>query len=706
MTLRWNWAGALALVMLASGCISQEGEGEDGPEADAGTADAARPDGAAHPDGGVEADAALPADAAPEPDAAPPPPACDDEDDQAPNQSPRAAKPVEPGFSRDDLYLCGGAQDWFRVTLAAGQGVNVALAADPPETDLDLALTDLEGAPLAESAGEEGVESLDFVAPEGGDFLVRVTGYGDEESAYSLTISSGCRTDDNCPAGSACNVIEGICEPFERADCGRDDQEPNDLSNEAKPIAPGAAIEAVICGPDRDWYAFEVEAGASIDVLVGSDAGSDVDFVVVDGATGRLMGGAANDARFNPERATVSFLPAGRYLIGVTLAAENDADVDYRLEIAGRSGRCALDRDCDDQSPICDVEAGTCAPVQGVSPIGGRCSRGEDCGPDAEGCYVGGPGGHDNYCTVQCEDDDGCAAVGQDLVCARSRGGAVCAPACASDDDCGRTQRCDGGVCRRRDRCETSDDCREGEVCVAGGFGGVCSLPLPPPQCGIDEGREPNETRAQATVIELGASIPGISICDPDMDWYRVTVPAEAAAQVLQVRVDFRRGVDIDVYLQDANGNDVGVAASADRNQEVIEARFIAPGDYLIAVDQFSSDRLEDTAYILSTAVEPNDERCTVAGGECNGTDPLRITCDEAIGACRALEGDGQIALGALCDSNDDCGDDAEVCWTFEGGERGRNICTTTCQSDRDCADVPNTTCQVFEQLQVAVCLP
>jgi hypothetical protein len=703
LTLPWKWAGAIALAMLASGCISDEGGSEDGPGPDAGAAD---PDGATAPDAGA-GDAALPPDAAVQPDAAPPPPACDDEDDAAPNQSPAAAKPVEPGFTRDDLYLCGGAQDWFRVTLSAGQGVNVALAADPPETDLDLALTDLEGNPLVESAGEEGVERVDFVAPEGGDFLVRVSGYGDEEATYALTISSGCRTDDNCPAGSACDVIEGVCSPFARAACGRDDQEPNDLTNEAKPIAPGAAIEATICAPDRDWYAFEVEAGASIDILAGSDAGSDVDFVVVDAATGRLVGGAANDARFNPERATVSFLPAGRYLIGVTLAAEDEADVGYRLEIAGRSGRCALDRECDDASPVCDVTTGTCAPVEGVSPIGGRCSSGEDCGPDAEGCFVGGAGGHDNYCTVQCEDDAGCAAVGQNLVCVRSRGASYCAPTCDSDDDCGMTQRCDENRCRRREFCESSDDCAEGEVCVAGGFAAICSLPPPPPQCGQQEGRgEPNQTAAQATPIALGESLPGLRICDPDMDWYRVTVPAEAAAQVLQVRVDFRRGVDIDVYLQDENGNDVGVAASADRNQEVIEARFIAPGDYLIAVDQYSSDSLQDTIYILSTAVEPNDERCTVAGGECNGTAPLRIVCDEAIGACRPLEGAGQVALGALCDSNDDCAEGAEACWTFEGGERGRNICTRTCQSNRDCANVPNTTCQVFEQAQVAVCLP
>ena len=68
-----------------------------------------------------------------------------------------------------------------------------------------------------------------------------------------------------------------------------------------------------------------------------------------------------------------------------------------------------------------------------------------------------------------------------------------------------------------------------------------------------------------------------------------------------------------------------------------------------------------------------------------------------------------KVALGGLCDSDDDCGAGAEACWTFEGADgvrAGANICTHTCQAEADCADVPNTTCIAFQQGQFAVCLP
>ena len=172
----------------------------------------------------------------------------------------------------------------------------------------------------------------------------------------------------------------------------------------------------------------------------------------------------------------------------------------------------------------------------------------------------------------------------------------------------------------------------------------------------------------------------------------------------MQIGVRFRPGVDIDVYIYDEFGNLVGSATSPDQIDEVVETRFIAPGSYYIRVDQFSSDRLVDTEYELRTALIDNDERCTAEGGECARTEPLRFQCDVDTGGCRTIEGNGEIALGDWCDSNDDCVGDADFCWSWEGGGEV-NICTTRCGNDNDCAGIEGTTCTAFRG-RFQICLP
>ena len=129
-----------------------------------------------------------------------------------------------------------------------------------------------------------------------------------------------------------------------------------------------------------------------------------------------------------------------------------------------------------------------------------------------------------------------------------------------------------------------------------------------------------------------------------------------------------------------------------------------APGAYTVFVDQFSSDRLEDTAYTLSVGLVDNDDACTAEGNQCGSTEPLRALCDAETGACRAIDGQGQVPLGGRCDSDNDCVPEAAVCWVFEGGAGGQNICTVPCQGEGDCAAVPGTVCTPFQGF--AACLP
>ena len=88
--------------------------------------------------------------------------------------------------------------------------------------------------------------------------------------------------------------------------------------------------------------------------------------------------------------------------------------------------------------------------------------------------------------------------------------------------------------------------------------------------------------------------------CDGDDDWYALTVPEAKGGWTMSVGVEFRAGVDIDIYVYDRFGNDVGSSTTPEQTEEYVELRFIEPGRYVVRVDQFSSDRLMDTAYRLS----------------------------------------------------------------------------------------------------------
>ncbi len=567
---------------------------------------------------------------------------------------------------------------------------------------------DQNGGVVAESTGEEGRESIEFNAPEDGSYFLRVDGYRDQAAFYSLTISGSCRLDSQCPDGQVCDRFEGECVTPPESECGLDDFEPNNSDATATQIeAPPAQVEGVICGADRDWFGFRSEAGDSYELLVSFDEGQDIDVHVVDAATGRVVDRATNDRRTNPERLSLAHLPAGEYRIGLTLFVpdgEPDRDSDYTIELIGRSGACETDRDCvADGFPSC-VE-GTCRPVEPGAGLGERCGDNDDCSEDAELCFTGFTGGHDNFCTRRCQGEGDCQALGETASCVPvGRGTAICYPGCQSDDDCNVFYACREGRCGLRGGCRTDDDCAEEETCRPAQTGDFyCATPGRPSECGADEGNDPNDIRREATRLAFDQPQEGLNICNGDDDWYRVAVPANAGGFILQVGVAFRAGVDIDVYVFDENGNPVGSATSPDQTNEVAEIRYITPGSYYIRVDQFSSDRLIDTVYSISATLIDNDEGCTGGGNECNQTDPLRMVCDRESGGCRALEGNGEVPLGSRCDSNDDCVEDADVCWTFDGGNRS-NICTKGCRRDSDCDDVPGTECTRFGR--GAACLP
>ncbi len=122
------------------------------------------------------------------------------------------------------------------------------------------------------------------------------------------------------------------------------------------------------------------------------------------------------------------------------------------------------------------------------------CDSSSDCGDLSCECGV---------CTLPCDDDDSCAGLGGDAVCARTEGlescgteavTRVCLEGCTEDDDCGSGSSCEDDVCVPQsdssetppgvncgdyELCDALDPCSDGTNCIAfSECGGALCIPF------------------------------------------------------------------------------------------------------------------------------------------------------------------------------------------------------------------------------------
>ena len=631
--------------------------------------------------------------------------ACEKEDTLAPNQDAASATDVNAGISAEDLYICEDAPDWFRIDGRAGQTVTASIDFAHRVGDLDLYLVTAESPSfddaIAESNGEEDTEEFIATLPADGTFYVVVEGWEGAVGVYDLEITPSCSSDADCPDGFACSFIDQACREVLDPICGDDVSEPNDFPSTATPVeleSDGFAFlhGYRVCEEDDDYFALTLDETSSFSLELLFDDGFDLDLYVYSPEGVRLA--ASNGDSANPELLRWDFAAAGTYIIGVDhFVTSIGNDVTYNLTIEVTAGACNENIDCTQEGRgLC--EDGACVPFVADPPndAGGLCDDDSDCLGDL-GCYEGYAGIDDNFCTGGCRGDGDCSMF-ENGQCIGNRNG-VCFDACDTDLDCPRLYACVDG--RRCDlvECNLDEDCAEDQVCRRSERQnlGLCTT-APFPSCREDDEFEANDTQAEAAPI---ADRVEALICDGNDDWFSVEV-AEGGT-TLTASVAFDGGVDIDVYVFDAAGNTVGAGISGDANPEVAEALHLAAGDYVVRVNQFPGPRDQITEYSLDIAME--SDPCTIADEECLDVVPLRLVCDDEVGACVQLEGEGSVELGGFCDSEDDCTEDAEFCWAFEPASERNNICTHRCASQSDCDDVPDTSCTSFGG-GFAACLP
>lgn len=694
----------VALVTALSGCSSDSNSNAGGGgEADAADDDLTFPDlGGVSEDGGGLTDAVVSS-------------TCPDEDGFSPNHGPAEAHSVpRAGLDEEDLHLCAGFDDFFVLELDEGDGVMIIIEFANRIGDLDLWLlpegtTDQDDA-VAVGGTEEDVEEIRWVAEEAGTYVLMVDGFEDAEGYYDLLIRPTCRVDADCPGDDMVCLLQGrFCDTLDEPLCGEDAHEPNNRADGATDLGldgdDSLTIAGVVCGDDWDYFSFSLDDVSNVEVELDWDGEGDLAVAVL-GSDGDVLDSAGGDPRQPGAHLEMARVAAGDYLVYVTSLAGGTTDSAYSLDVVveGADG-CEDDSDCDQAfgRAICS-DSGGCVSYQPdePNPIGGLCDSDDDCDDTTQGCYEGGPGLDDNVCTRQCRGDDDCGDA-QCLAVGGGRFGGLCFGGCEADTNCPAPYVCgEGGECEFIE-CGVDADCGDGRACLRGEQGGAFCRTYEETACD-DQEADGNGRMSDAVALDLESMpLEDLTICDEDRDWYSLEV-AEGPA-LIEISVAYEGDeTDLDVYLYDAMGNTVAEGVTSGGNPEVVQADFVAAGTYYVFVNQFPNEESNPvTSYDLTASVSVVDG-CTAEGEECHDLQPFRFICNDD-GSCGFLEGNGELELGALCDSQDDCGEDAQFCFTFEGTEYGQNICTRPCGNGDDCADVADATCTPLGG-RFAVCLP
>ena len=145
--------------------------------------------------------------------------------------------------------ICPEDEDWFAVPVTPGDEVTVVVDGfDPLVGDLDLRVVDGGGGIIAVSEGVTGTETVTFCAATEGTRYAVVYGFLDDTNDYLFQVTS------------------------DAVDCCVDDAfEEDDRAADARPADGSGFFEGTICPDDDDWIAIDVDANATIDVLLLSD---------------------------------------------------------------------------------------------------------------------------------------------------------------------------------------------------------------------------------------------------------------------------------------------------------------------------------------------------------------------------------------------------------------------------------------------------
>lgn len=222
-----------------------------------------------------------------------PPPSCT-ADSLEPNDAAGSASPISAG-STPNLTSCAGNDDYYRLALTAGQNVTITVQFTDAEGDIDAEVRDPAGTVVASGTTNTDNETLSFTAGAAGNYVLRITLYGDAGSS----------------PGNSYNLMTAI--GGGGGTCPSDLYEPNDNTNTSPYLLPGTYSALTACSGSDDYYDIDLPGGVPATVRVNfTHAEGDIDLTLLD-AAGTVVGTSAGTT--NGESITFTPPSDGAYFV-------------------------------------------------------------------------------------------------------------------------------------------------------------------------------------------------------------------------------------------------------------------------------------------------------------------------------------------------------------------------------------------------------
>jgi hypothetical protein len=223
------------------------------------------------------------------------------------NDTRATAAPIDPG-SYLDLWVCPtDTNDFYAVTLGAGDELSLDLFFTHAEGDIDVEVQTSAGTVVASGSSADDDESVTYTAAVAGTYYIRVYLFADAGTT----------------PGNVYDMDIGV---VHSDPCANDGYEENDTRATASPIVAGSYPDLWVCPTDvDDYFQIDLARGNTINIdLTFTHAEGDIDVQLLN-SRGTMV--AVSNSTTDNERITFAVRSAGTYYIRVYLYRDTGAVV-------------------------------------------------------------------------------------------------------------------------------------------------------------------------------------------------------------------------------------------------------------------------------------------------------------------------------------------------------------------------------------------
>ncbi len=492
-----------------------------------------------------------------------------------PNEEQSSAADIEPGDDLSDLRLCPDDDDWFAITLVAGDTLSAAIDFDGEAANLNLYLFDDQGSLLDVSASSSATrEEVGWTTAVAAEVALRVATSDSIAAAYVLTVSIENAADGDAEEADWVEIAEIETEKeLEPEDTCLDDAfEPNDTKETAADIATIPYEGLVLCPENDDYYAITLAEDdfIAVDLLFTHSLGN-LDLYIYK-PDGSLL--QTHVSETDNENANFWVTQPGRHLIRV-LSRVGEGNV-YDLSVTIQPSQLCEDDTFEENDSLAAAAAISAGDHPGLKL----------CGYDVDWYAYDMPAQSGLQIDVSFSHADGNIE-------------ALLFDASHNELDRSDTET-------DNERLQVGNETGGmvyAQIYKTGPLEhsyGLTVTAFDEPICN-DDIHEENDDEATATPVSDSIAWPDLMLCAGNIDWYRITLPDYG---LLETAITYNPVVTpFQVILYDELGNPRAVAQTAD-GVAAFSKQFEDGGDYWLKLRGLQA---QDNSYDLSLWICPED---------------------------------------------------------------------------------------------------